>query len=266
MISDRGGEMRTYPSLIGGLGLALLCSGCVALAGDQLPDIEPRAVGIPPPSIEQTVGDFSFHLDGGKMITSNKAGRTVNNVILDRWRRRGLIVGETYVRSSSFTRKAQYNLTLGGHQEGDSSVFLQVLSGLTLCIIPYSVNTKFDLVYTLEHVESGRKFEARAADSYRTITQLLLLPITPFALGGARRTYDRLADHVYDQFAAQGAFDPASWTDSVAAMPVGSDESGHAKDASSAVERLRVLDRLRQDGLVTTEEYEEKKREILGEL
>jgi hypothetical protein len=253
-------RLGSYSRLVGALGLALLCSGCVALAGDRLPDIEPRPLGIPPLSIEQTVGDFSFHLDGGKMITSNKAGRNVNKMILDRWQRRGLIAKELYVESSTFTGTAEYNLTLAGHQEGDSSVALQVLSGLTLYLIPYSVNTKFDLVYTLEHVESGRNFEARAADSYRTVTQLLLFPITPFALGGAMRTYNRLADHIYEQLAEQGAFDPATWTDNVASTPAPS------SDGPSALERLRALDQLREDGLVSSDEYEEKKREILSDL
>jgi hypothetical protein len=265
MNCDRGGVLGRYFGVVVALGPALLCSGCIALAGDQLPDIEPRPLGVPPPSIEQTVGDFSFHLDGGKMITSVKAGRTVNRFILDRWQRRGLITRETYVKSSGFSRKAEYNLTLRGHQEGESSVLLQVLSGLTLFIIPYSVNTKFDLVYTLEHVESGQKFEAEASDSYRTITQLLLFPISPFALGGAQRTYNRLADHIYEQFAVQGAFDPATLAKGARAVPAASERKG-PNDGADAVERLRVLDKLREDGLVTTEEYEAKKSEILGEL
>ena len=44
-----------------------------------------------PPVIEQTIGDFSFHLDGGKMITSNKAGRNINKEILRRWKKSGFI-------------------------------------------------------------------------------------------------------------------------------------------------------------------------------
>jgi hypothetical protein len=241
--------------------LSMFSTGCIALAGDNLSDIEPRPAAIPPPSIEQSVGDFSFHLDGGKMVTSNKAGRNVNKMVMDRWQQRGLIATQNYVESSRFTGNAEYNLTLGGHQEGESSVVMQVLSGLTLLIIPYSVNTKFDLVYTLEHVETGKTFQARAADSYRTITELLFFPISPFALGGVTRTYNRLADHVYDQLAAQGAFDPASWP----AATAGNHQSSEPRDGSPE-ERLRALDQLRRDGLLTDDEYETKKGEILRDL
>jgi hypothetical protein len=124
-------------------------------------------------------------------------------------------------------------------------------------------------VYTLEHVGSGRKFEAKAADSFRTITELLLLPISPFAMGGAMRTYNRLADHLYDQLAEQGAFDPASWaaapTDASATSDA-RDEHQETSDAQPAVERLRLLDQLREEGVVTDEEYDKKKREILRDL
>lgn len=265
---------RTRRSSAAALAIALLAlltssTGCISLAGDQLADIELRPLRTPPPSIEQTVGNFSFHLDGGKMITSNKAGRNVNKLILDRWQKRGLITTETYVGSSQFTGKADYNLTLAGHQQGESSVVMQFLSGLTLFIVPYWVNTQFDLVYTLEHVETGRKFEAHAADSHRTIVELLLLPISPFAMGGAMRTYNRLADHVYDQLAERGAFDPASWTEARDPVATPSDV-GVAPNADvierPAVDRMRVLEQLRKDGLVTSEEYERKKQEILGDL
>lgn len=247
--------------------IALLSSGCITMAGGQLADIEVQPLEIPPPSVEQTVGDFSFHLDGGKMVTSNKAGREVNKIILDRWKKRGLIASETYVESSRFTGNAEYNLTLAGHQEGESSVVMQFLSGLTLFILPYWVNTQFDLVYSLEHVRSGKTFEAKASDNYRTITQLLLFPIAPFAMGGLLRTHGRLADHIYQQFTEQGAFTSAS----LASHPIdnpGDVQTEHQEpgDKPSAVERLRLLDQLHSEGAVTEEEYERKKRDILSDL
>jgi hypothetical protein len=239
------------------------------MAGDQLPDIDPRRSGMAPPSIEQTVGDFSFHLDGGKMISSIKAGRNVNKLILAQWRKRGFITKESYVKSSQFTGGAEYNLTLTGHQEGQSSVAMQVLSGLTLFLIPYSINTQLDLVYSLEHVETGKTFEARASDSFRSITQLLLFPISPFAMGGIQRTHERLADHLYARLAEQGAFDPASWSDEPIDPPTASDSRDEREapgDARSAVERMRLLDQLRRDGVITGAEYEKKKQEILKDL
>jgi Short C-terminal domain len=84
------------------------------------------------------------------------------------------------------------------------------------------------------------------------------------------RTYNRLADHLYDQLAGQGAFEAASWADApsadASAASDARDESQETSNASSAVERLRLLDQLRAEGVVTGEEYEKKKREILRDL
>lgn len=63
--------------------IAIGLSGCITVAGNQLASPPPE-VAAPPvrPKIEETVGNFSFHLDGGKMITSNKMGRLINQEIL----------------------------------------------------------------------------------------------------------------------------------------------------------------------------------------
>jgi hypothetical protein len=82
------------------------------------------------------------------------------------------------------------------------------------------------------------------------------------------RTYNRLADHLYDRLAEQGAFDPASWAAAPTDAPASDarDEHQETSDARPAVERLRLLDELRDEGVVTGEEYEKKKREILRDL
>jgi hypothetical protein len=180
--------------------------GCITMSGDQLKDRSPERRGTSP-AIEQTVGDFSFHLDGGKMVTSNKMGRGLNDEILRRWQEDGFIASHTYVKSSQFTDASEFQLTLSGHQEGESSIFLQILSGLTLTVIPYYVDSKMELRYSLKNAETGCVFEASAADSFDTVVGLLLLPATPFAQRGRIRTFDRLADELYFQLASQGAFD-----------------------------------------------------------
>ena len=182
-------------------------TGCITVAGDHLDDVTP-APGAVAPSIEQTVGDFSFHLDGGKMVTSNKMGRALNDEILKRWIAAGWISGQTYVASGAFSGAAGYELTLSGNQEGESSVALQVLSGLTLTVIPYSVDSRMELRYSLRNAGTGCVFAASVMDSYDTIVGILLLPVSPFAQGGRERTFDRIAHHVYAQLASQGAFEP----------------------------------------------------------
>ena len=236
------------------LALGLLpLSGCVTMAGNQLSDIAPDA-GAVRPAIEQTVGDFSFHLDGGEMVTSNKMGRLLNDEILGRWKKSGFIADHRYVKSSEFSDSSVFRLTLDGHQEGESSVFLQIISGLSLTAIPYFVNSKMDIRYSLENSETGCVFEAAVSDSYNMIIGLLLLPVSPFAQGGRIRTFDRIANNLYAQLATQGAFEehaPCRQVD----VPM-----------SATAERLRELDRLKAEGLVSEPEYQRMRGKILDDL
>jgi hypothetical protein len=180
-------------------------AGCVTSAGNRLRDVE-RARPSEVPRIEQTVGDYSFHLDGGKMITSNKAGRLLNDEILKRWKKWGYIASQTYVKSAEFTGAGDYEVTLGGFHDGDSSIFLQLISGFSLMVIPYYVNTSFTVKYDVRDPRTGRTWHAETADSYNTIISLILLPATPFAQGGQSKTLDRIAAELYRQLSEQGAF------------------------------------------------------------
>ena len=59
------------------LSLALT-TGCLTRAGGALDPIDP----VPPPVpglVEETVGDFAFTLEGGKMVSSAQMGRELNN-------------------------------------------------------------------------------------------------------------------------------------------------------------------------------------------
>ena len=189
------------------------------------------------------------------------------------------------MKSGQFSGNTDYNLTLEGHQEGESSVALQIVSGLTLFLIPYRVNEDHDLRYVLEHVATGRRFEATASDRYTVVVGLLLAPASPFLLGGVMRTWERLGNHLYQQLADQGAFDPASWpteellpppqAEEVAPPPVPppttpSDTIAPAPPSAvgddPAAQRLRRLEELRGEGLISQDEYERKRNEILDDL
>lgn len=209
------------------------------MAGDALTDLAPTAGPIAP-EIEQTVGAFSFHLDGGKLVTSNKMGREINDEVLERWKESGFIAGHRYVKAGQFSPGTTYRLSLSGHQEGESSILLQIVSGLSLMVLPYYVDTHFDLDYSLENAETGCTFSASVPDSYNTVVGLVLLPASPFAQGGRIRTFDRIANHVYDQLSAQGAFEP---------HPSCREEAARPPD-----ERLRELEALRSEGLISDSE------------
>jgi hypothetical protein len=191
------------------LASAGLATGCITTAVGNLPPITPQIAAIRP-SLEQTVGDFEFTLEGGKMITSNKAGRLLNDEILKRWKARGYVSSYVYVESSGFTGKADYNLTLSGSQYGESSIGMQILSGLTLFLLPYTVDTKYDLQYVVENVKTGEKFSAAVEDSYHTTVELLLFVAAPIAARGQSKTMDAIADHLYDQLRRKGAFEEAT--------------------------------------------------------
>ncbi len=191
--------------------LLISLSGCMTFSGDKLAELEPLKP-LSAPRIEESVGNFTFHLDGGQMVTDNKMGRMINDAILEKWKKKRYISKYDYVKSEKFTNKAQYNLTLKGHQEGESSVFMQIISGLTLLIFPHTIDTTFDLVYELENVITGKKYSVKVSDSFYTVNWLLFFPALPFSFIGADATYNRIAEHVYQGFEKQGAFttEPAS--------------------------------------------------------
>ena len=185
--------------------LLVVLSGCVTIAGKNLEPISP-----PPPerhgTVEYTIGDFAFTLDGGKMISSTKAGRILTDNILKRWKKSGYIDDYTYVKSGDFTGNADYQLTLSGSQYGESSIAMQILSGLTLLVLPNSTNVKYDIQYVLEDVASGSRYSAAVQDSYKEWTELLLIVALPVSARGANATMNVMADHAYDQLREKGAF------------------------------------------------------------
>jgi len=185
--------------------LLVSLSGCMTFSGDKLTELE-TIKPITSPQIEESIGDFTFHLDGGAMVTDNKAGRMINDVILEKWKANNYISDFTYVKKENLTGNAQYNLTLKGHQEGESSVFMQVISGLTLLIIPHTVDTSYNLIYELENVKTGKKYKTEVSENMSSINWLLFFPALPFSFIGANNTYDHLSEHVYQNFVKQGAF------------------------------------------------------------
>ena len=181
-------------------------SGCFyTTAGTKLAPITPPLPDYKP-SVEQTVGDFSFTLEGGKMVTSNYAGRLLNDGILGAWKERGYIREAHYVENAAFSGAADYNITLSGTQYGASSIGLQLLSGLTLFLVPYTVTQSYDIQYTLVDVKTGKKYSASVQESNETYFELFLLFTLPVAQRGQRQMMERMGDHLYEQLHRQGAF------------------------------------------------------------
>jgi hypothetical protein len=238
---------------------AVAPAGCITSAGNHLTDIAPSP-GPVRPSIEQTVGDFSLDVDGIKLVTSNKTGRVLNDDLLDRWRESGFIADHRYVESARFSEASVFRLTLEGRLDERSSFFLQIVSGLTLTLVPFPVDSRMNLRYSLANTKSGCVFHAKATDSYRTVACLLLLPAAPFLQEGRTRTLDRIADHLYAQLADQGAFEDHA---SCGPEPAAADSATPMDLLEPSIARqLRDLDRMRAEGLLSEAEYERKRDEI----
>jgi hypothetical protein len=191
--------------------LALLTtSGCVyTMVGTKLPPITPPQPSFQP-SIEYTVGDFSFTLEGGKMITSNFQGRQLSDSIFEAWKDRGYIKDARYVENGGFSGAADYDLTLSGTQYGESSIGMQILSGLTLMVLPYSVTQNYDIQYLVQDAKTGEKYSAAVQESNKTYVELFLVLALPFGQRGQKETIQRMSDHLYDQLYRQGAFQHAA--------------------------------------------------------
>ena len=172
--------------------------GCITSAGGELKAIQaPPAAN--PVAIEYVVGDFRFTLEGGKMVTSNKAGRVLSDAIFKNWLKEHYIESFQYVGQTGFSESSEHRLTLSGSQYGDSSVIAQFFSGLTLFVLPYTVDTKYDIQFLYQNTKTGTECSAEVAASYHTIVELLLFVAAPVATKGMNETFDAMAAHLYDQ-------------------------------------------------------------------
>jgi hypothetical protein len=75
-----------------------------------------------------------------------------------------------------------------------------------LTLIPYTVDSKYDLQYTVENVRTGERYSASVADSYHTTVEFFLMFAAPIATRGQKETMNALADHLYQQLRDGGAF------------------------------------------------------------
>jgi hypothetical protein len=75
-------------------------------------------------------------------------------------------------------------------------------------ILPYTVDSRYDVQFTLENVSTGEKYSAAVEDSYHTTIELLLILALPFSGRGMNATMEAMADHLYFQLQEKGAFGP----------------------------------------------------------
>lgn len=181
-------------------------AGCTYTVAGDIPAASESAPPAQPPAVEHTVADFTFVLGGGDPEPAIFDGRLLSNEIVAAWQKRGYVRSQDYVADGEFSDAADYRMTLRGSQRGDTSLTLQIISALTLSLLPYTVTQHYEFDYLLEDVRSGAQYRAAVQASDTTWVQPFLIFALPFAARGHLTTMQRVGDNLFAEFQRQGAF------------------------------------------------------------
>lgn len=188
--------------------LLAVLPGCLTFSGDKLPEIAPpTSVGAY--SFELGFRDFSYSLDGGALQSSATMADKITSRLGGSWVRHGYASRVVQRGRAAGTGASDYMLTMTGNLDGESSVVLQVISGLTLLIIPHTIDAHAFLVFELKRESDGATFKASVAEDVNQVTWLPFILGLPWMEAGADHAVEKMALHLYQQFAAQGAFGSA---------------------------------------------------------
>jgi hypothetical protein len=200
-----GLRVRTAPWVV---LLGTLAHGCAYVSSTMplAPMMTPPPAPQFKPTVEQTVGDFAYTVGDRKMITSNVQGMQLNTDILGSWKQSGYIADERYVENGAFTRGADCDVTLNGSQYGESHIVMQVLSYLTLFLVPYSVTQNYDLQYAVQDGASWQLYRASVQTTETIYVELFLLFALPWSVRNHDANMALIGDYLYKQLRDQGAF------------------------------------------------------------
>ena len=184
---------------------AVAASGCLMVGRSAPPPPAPPA---PPvgPRIEYTLGDFTFQMNERDPIRSHFDARLLGAEIFDHWEQRGYVSDAERVDADEFSPEAAYHVTFSGSVHAESSFWAELLDALTLMLVPYSVTNRYDLQVAVQPSAGGAPVVASAQSADKTWIGLLLVLGLPFVERGHDEEMARLADALYAQLAAQGAF------------------------------------------------------------
>lgn len=189
--------------------LALLCAiaagGCLAV-GRVDPPPAPLAAPAAAPRIEYALGEFSFRMNDGDPHPSTFDARLIAAAIVDVWVRRGYVSEAVRVDAGAFSAAAGSRVLFVGSVQAESSFWAELLNAMTLTAVPYAVTTQYTVQVAAQPRPGGAPLVARARSGDRTWVGLLLLVGLPFAERGHDQEMARLADALYAQLSAQGAF------------------------------------------------------------
>lgn len=192
---------------------SLSLTGCLHLSKDLLPPIDVSPSPFRPFVEYQIAPDFRVTTPGHgyiMMATSNKIGRNLMDRALKRWKKQGYIAGFDYINPTrgDFTDESELRLILHGSLEAKSNIGLQILSGLTLLVVPAYGEQNVDISVTgVRFDDAGGELRANVKEGIDEWVQILLLPVSPLAFVVDAAVADRVSDHIYSQLQEQGAFD-----------------------------------------------------------
>lgn len=198
-------DTRRAPSPL----LALLCSvaasGCLMVGRAQPPPVPPAAPAAAP-RIEYTLGEFTFQMNEGDAIPSHFDARLLGAEIFAEWERRGYVSEAERVDADELSPDAAYHVTVSGSVHAESSFWAQLLNALTVLLVPYSVTNHYDVQVSVQPSAGDTPIVASARSADKTWIGLLMVLGLPFAERGHGEEMARLADALYAQLQAQGAF------------------------------------------------------------
>lgn len=211
--------------------LVLTASGCV-IVGRAAPVPPPPAAPPTAPSVAYAFQDFTFRMNDGDPEPSYFDARLLSSEILDVWEERGYVREGEHVDFDELPGGADYALTVSGSVHAHTSFWAELLNVLTLLTVPYSVTNDYDVVMTAIPAGGGDAYVARTHTVDRIWVGILLVVGIPFAERGHNEEVERMADALYAQLAAQGAFAVAEPVPPRQAEPVEPAEPDAAPDGS----------------------------------
>jgi hypothetical protein len=184
-----------------------LISGCMNFNHVDIPEVhnkEPKTK----PAIGIKVGDFKQYCDGEidtrDIISNEKMGLNCLAGILNPWENGKLI--KEFQAVGKYKKLPDYTLMLNGSIDEDSSTTLNIVSALTLFIIPSYTTASFDLSFVLINNSTKEEFKKNLKTSFTVWKDLIFLPVFPFFW---IRMDNRITDKsmfMYHQFNEEGAF------------------------------------------------------------
>ena len=196
--------MRTITVL---LVTMFLLAGCMNFNHVDIPEVhnkEPKTI----PTIGIKVGDFKQYCDGEidtrNIISNEQMGLNCLAGMLAPWKNGELI--KEYQPIEKYKKIPDYTLVLNGFINEDSSTTLNIVSALTLFIIPSYITASFDLSFVLINNTTKEEYKNNLKTSFTTWKDLVFLPLFPlFWIRMDNRITDK-SMYMYHLLNEQGAF------------------------------------------------------------